>query len=189
MRGRDKFKKYKKIINIFVFFYSIFPKSVQKKMLEMHRNTKGIKGIIIRYALIKNISLSCGDNVVIGPNIYLLHPENITFGSNISIHPMSYIEGFGGITIGNDVSIAHGTTIMSVTHLHDDLNIPIRDQGVEKQPIIIENNVWIGAKTTILGGNTIRSGVIVGANAVVTKNIEENKIVAGVPARVIKERK
>ena len=189
MRGREKFEKYKTIINIFSKIIKIFPKKIRLKLLYHFRKTQGNKGIAIRYILIKNLAKSCGDNVSIHPDVYIFHPEKLEIANNVSIHPMTYIEAYGGVTIGNDVSIAEGVTIMSVTHLFDDINVPIKNQGIKEQKIVIENNVWIGAKATILGNNIVHSGSIVGANAVVTKNVEPNNIVAGIPATKIRERK
>jgi acetyltransferase-like isoleucine patch superfamily enzyme len=101
---------------------------------------------------------------------------------------MCYLDATGGINIGNDVSIAHGVTIMLTTHRYDDLEIPIKDQPIEVLLTTIEENVWIGAKSTILAGIIIGTGSIVGANCVVTKMVPPNVIVAGVPNRILKIR-
>ena len=187
-RGRDKFKKYKGIINIICAFYSIFPKKIQNKLLILNRRKTGYFGLIKRYCLLKKLAKKIGDNVSIHPDVYLFNVQNLIIGDNVSIHPMSYIEAYGGVEIGNDVSIAHGVTIMSVNHGYSDINVPIKEQQVEARPIVIKDNVWIGAKATILGNTVISNGTIVGAGAVVTKNVEKNKIVAGVPAKAIKSR-
>ena len=188
MRGRDKFLKYKKIINLLVKLYSLLPKKVRRKRLVKARNKIGVWGIVNRYALLKSLCKSCGDNVLIGENVYLFSVENMSIGDNVSIHPMSYIDATGGLTIGNDVSIAHGTTIMTTSHKYAEKDIPIKDQGCLVETVEISNNVWIGAKATILCGIKIKEGSVVGANAVVTKNVDKDNIVAGVPAKVIKTR-
>lgn len=187
-RGRDKFKKFKPVINFISKAYSLLPLNMQKKALVRHRKQTGNIGLVIRYALLKNLALHVGDNVSIQPDVYLFNVQELSIGDNVSIHPMTYIEAYGGVTIGNDVSIAHGTTIMAVTHDFEDKSIPIKDQGITGLPIIIEDNVWIGAKATILGGNSLGTGSIIGAGSVVTKNVEPNAVVAGVPAKKIKER-
>ena len=157
-------------------------------MLVGFRRTKGHKGLVLRYALLKTLARSCGDNISIHPDVYLFSVNQLKIGNNVSIHPMCYIDATGGIDIGNDVSIAHASTILSTTHTFDELDMPIKDQAVEKRKTIIEDNVWIGAKSTILCGNTVYSGSVIAAGAVVTHDIPMNTIVAGVPARVIKER-
>lgn len=187
-RGRDKFKKLKPIINMMVKFCYIFPRNVRIKLFEHFRKTKGKKGLFIRYILLKTIAKSVGDNVSIHSDVYLLNVDNLSIGNNVSIHPMCYFEAWGGIKIGDDVSIAHAVTVLSVNHIYSDLNIPIKDQGIECRTTEIKPNVWIGAKASILGGVTIGSGSIVASGSVVTKTIGENVIIGGVPARIIKNR-
>ncbi len=188
VRGRYKFDKYKKYVILLSEFYGVFPLTIRIKLFEFHRMTKGVKGIALRYALLKSIALECGDNVSIHPGVYLLKPDRITIGDNVSIHPMCYIDSTGEIIIGSDVSIAHGTTIMSTTHGYKNISESIKDQEIEEKRTVIADNVWIGAKATILAGVNILEGSIVAAGAVVTSNIEKNKIVGGVPAKIIKDR-
>jgi acetyltransferase-like isoleucine patch superfamily enzyme len=187
-RGRDKFNRFKFILNILIFISSIFPVRIRNKLFVGFRMTKGNKGLAIRYVLLKTLARYCGDNISIHPNVYLFKPQNLSIGNNISIHPMCYIEASGGIDIGNDVSIAHGATIMSTTHRYDDLGIPIKDQPIDLIPTKISDDVWIGAKATVLAGTKISKGSIIAAGAVVTKNVPEKAIVAGVPAKIVKER-
>jgi acetyltransferase-like isoleucine patch superfamily enzyme len=188
IRGRDKFNKYKAIINILIKIDSYLPKSINKKLYVFFINTKGLVGLGIRYILLRNLAKNCGQNVSIHSQVYIYEIDKISFGSNVSIHPMCYLDGTGEIEIGNDVSIAHGVTIMSTDHIYNNLFIPIKDQGVRPSKVIINSNVWIGAKATILSGTTISNGSIVAAAAVVTKDVPQNSIVAGIPAKVIKKR-
>ncbi|MCI8994549.1 MAG: acyltransferase [Lachnospiraceae bacterium] len=101
---------------------------------------------------------------------------------------MSYIEGAGGIMLGNHVAIANGVSLISTEHNYSNPSIPIKDQGIELAPIVIEDDVWIGSRAVILSGNRIRKGSIIGAGAVVTKDVEEYLICVGVPARPVKDR-
>lgn len=188
-RGRDAFKKRKKQIMLLVSVVKKFSVKRRKKWLVKRRKTTGKKGLLLRYILLKSLAKSCGDNVSIFENVYIYSPENIEFGDNVSIHPMCYLEGQGGIRIGNDVSIAHSTSILSTTHNMDDNDIPIKDQGVTGKQVIIHDNVWLGCKVTVLCGTEISSGSVVGANSVVTKNIEQDSVYAGTPARKIRSRK
>lgn len=187
-RGRDYFQRFKPVIFGMAKFLGIFPLFFRVKLLEYFRGTKGYKGLVIRYALLKATAKACGDNVSIHPDVYLFSISNLSIGDNVSIHPMCYIDASGCIEIGHDVSIAHSTTILSTTHTFNDHNTPIKDQSVENRKTVIEDDVWIGAKSTILCGNTIHSGSVIAAGAVVTKDIPMNTLVAGVPARIIKER-
>ena len=185
-RGRDIFKQFSPIINTIAFILRICPISVLKIIYP--RRLSGKLGMGIRYCFGKCLFKTIGKNVSIHKDVYIFRPDKLEIGDNVSIHPMSYIDANGGITIGNDVSIAHAVTIMSTTHNYKDQNIPIKDQGISLGQVIIGNNIWIGAKAVILKGIRIGNGSVVGASAVVTRDIPENTIVAGIPAKAIKSR-
>jgi acetyltransferase-like isoleucine patch superfamily enzyme len=187
-RGRDKFNKYKPIITKLVKACKIVPSSIRHKLFVLFRMTKGNKGILIRYILLKTLAEKCGDNVSIHPQVYIFSPQKLSVGDNVSIHPMCYIDAAGKIKVGDDVSIAHGTTIMSSTHRYENIDVPIKDQPVDLLKTEIKDNVWVGSKVTILAGITVDNGSVLAAGAVVTKNISKNTIVAGVPAAKIKMR-
>ncbi len=190
-RGREQFEKYKGVFSIWTSLYRILPLSRRKAALEKHRYLRGKFGVGLRYVILKSISDSVGDNVAIFPGVYLLNPENLVVGNNVSIQPMCYLEcGHikGGITIDDDVSIAHGVTIMGTTHQFGSHEEKIRDQGIENEPVHIEENVWIGAKASVLGGVTIGHGSVIGAGAVVTKSLEPEGVYVGVPAKKMKDR-
>lgn len=188
VRGRDKFSKVKPILKIMASIYKLFPMRIRKILFEHYRKTKGLKGIAFRYVLLKSIAKKCGDNVSIHPDCYLFFPEKLEIGDNVSIHPMCYIDAVGGLSIGNDVSIAHSVTIMTSSHHFDRYDIPIKDQSFDIAKTEIGNDVWIGAKATILCGNNIGTGSVIGAGAIVTHSVEENTVNVGAPARAIKER-
>ncbi len=187
-RGRDKFAKVKPLLKILSAFYSIFPLKIRKKLFEHYRKTKGLKGIAIRYALLKTIAKKCGDNVSIHPDCYIFSPEKLELGDNVSINPMCYIDATGELKIGNDVSIAHAATIMTTSHSFDSYELPIKDQPVIMKKTEVCDNVWIGAKAVILYGNTVGSGSVIGACSIVTHDVKENTVNVGVPAKAIKER-
>lgn len=188
MRGRDKFYKFKFFLDLGVEILSYTSINLRKKGWIAFRNVNGNLGLGIRYMFLKSIAKKCGDNVSIHPNVFILNLENLIIGDNVSIHSMSYIECAGELIIENDVSIAHACTIMTTDHNYSHPKLPIKDQGVKYEKIHIKENVWIGARSCILSGLTIDSGTIIAAGAVVTKSMPSNKIVAGVPAKVIKER-
>lgn len=190
MRGREQFAKYKKIINGFVFISEILPFNVRKKLFEHYRMKKGKSGIVFRYVLLKSIAKKCGDNVMVAPNVYFKYPENLVLGENISFQPMCYIDAEGEIEIENNVSIAHGVTILSSNHKFKKIDIPIRDQGMSLEKTVVDDNVWIGAKCTILAGVRVKSGCVLAANCVMTKTsvIKENTVLAGIPGKIISKR-
>lgn len=113
---------------------------------------------------------------------------SIEIGSNVSINPYSILYGLGGIKIGNDVRIAAHVVVVSFDHRYDDVSKPITMQGVIAKPIVIEDDVWIGAGAKILGGSHIAKGCVIGANAVVKGRTEPYGIYVGSPARLLKRR-
>jgi len=92
----------------------------------------------------------------------------------------------GPVTIGHHVNLAQGITVTALNHNFADITRRIDQQGVATSPVVIGNDVWIGANAVILPGVTIGSHAVVAAGAVVTKDVPGNCIVAGVPAKIIK---
>ena len=93
----------------------------------------------------------------------------------------------GPVTIGNHVNLAQGITVTALNHNFEDPNKRIDEQGVGTTPVVIEDDIWIGANAVILPGVTIGHHSVVAAGAVVTKNVPPHSLVAGVPAKVIKQ--
>jgi acetyltransferase-like isoleucine patch superfamily enzyme len=93
----------------------------------------------------------------------------------------------GPVTIGNHVNLAQGITVTALNHNFKDTSLRIDEQGFSTKPIVIGDDVWIGANAVILPGVTIGKHVVVAAGAVVTKDVPDNTIVGGVPAKEIKK--
>ena len=93
----------------------------------------------------------------------------------------------GPVKIGNHVNLAQGITVTALNHNFDDTNKRIDEQGVSTNAVTIEDDVWIGANAVILPGVTIGNHCVVAAGAVVTKDVPPHSLVAGVPAKVIKQ--
>jgi acetyltransferase-like isoleucine patch superfamily enzyme len=109
-------------------------------------------------------------------------------GDNVGIAPNSFISIRGKIIIGNDVIIGPYFSLHPENHNFDKDNLSIREQGTSRMGIVINDNVWIGAKVTILDNVTVNSGSVIAAGSVVTKDVPKNAVVAGVPAKIIKYR-
>ena len=100
------------------------------------------------------------------------------------------IYGGSGVTIGSDVMIAPHCVLAAGNHDHTQLDQPMRSApSISRGPIVIEDDVWIGAHCTITDGVTIGRGAVVGANSVVTRDVPAYAIVAGVPAKQIADRR
>ncbi len=115
------------------------------------------------------------------PPFYTDFGRNIHIGRNVFINSGCHFQDQGGIYIGDDVLIGHNVILATVDH---DLN-PY-DRRNHYAPIRIGNRVWIGSGAIITKGVSIGDGAVIAAGAVVTKNVEKNTVVGGVPARVIK---
>lgn len=93
----------------------------------------------------------------------------------------------GPVTIGSHVNLAQGITVTALNHNFDDAEKRIDEQGVSTTPVVIEDDIWIGANAVVLPGVTIGHHSVVAAGAVVTKDVPPHSLVAGVPAKIIKQ--
>lgn len=129
---------------------------------------------ILKYSLGKDSSIHMG---------VFVSGQNIRIGDNVVINRRVYLDGRIGITIKNNVNISPEVYILSLEH--DPNNPMFATRGGE---VIIEDHAWIGARAMIMPGIQIGEGAVVAACAVVTKDVEPYKIVAGIPARPIGQR-
>lgn len=115
------------------------------------------------------------------PPFYSDCGKNITVGKRVFINSGCRFQDQGGITIGDDCLIGHNAVLATLNHGF----MPSERKDLHPAPIIIGNNVWLGANVTVLPGVTIGDNAIIAAGAVVTKNVPSNAVVGGVPAKVI----
>lgn len=140
--------------------------------------------------------ITFGDGVTIGafstikPSSYYGRNPGVglTVGDRSNIGRYSYIGCSGRITIGSDVMMAPGVSMFAEEHAFSDSGQSIKAQGVVRSEIVIEDDCWIASRAVILAGVRIGAGSVVASGAVVSKDVPPNSIVAGVPARVIRER-
>jgi acetyltransferase-like isoleucine patch superfamily enzyme len=112
---------------------------------------------------------------------------DIVIGNHCSINPYTLIYGHGaGVTIGDRVLIAGHCVIISANHNFLDIAKPIQQQGISSKGVTIKDDVWIGAGCQILDGVTLENGAVIAAGSVVTKSVNPYTIVAGVPAKILK---
>ncbi len=140
--------------------------------------------------------ITLGSKVTIGTNA-LIRPTGkyggelgmgLIVGDNSNIGPFAYIGCSGMITIGSNVMISPRVSIYAENHNFSRTDISMKEQGVTREDVVIEDNCWIAANSIVLAGVTIGKGSIVAAGSVVTKDVPPYSIVAGSPARVIKSR-
>ncbi|MFN4365514.1 DapH/DapD/GlmU-related protein [Chryseobacterium hispalense] len=122
------------------------------------------------------------ENVAVFTPVYINYGKGIDIGKNVFINFDCTFLALGGITIEDDVLI--GPKVSLITENHP-LN-PAERKGLIGQSIHIRKNAWIGAGATVLPGVTIGENAVVAAGAVVSKDVSDNTIVGGVPAKLIK---
>jgi acetyltransferase-like isoleucine patch superfamily enzyme len=128
-----------------------------------------------------------GHDVWLSRGCYILAQRDV----EVRIDERAYIGhrcllyGTGGIQIGQDVLMANDVQLICGNHTFARRDMPIRTQPTVEQPIVIEDDVWLGASVIVLGGVTVGHGSVVGAGAVVTQSLSPYSIARGVPARVV----
>lgn len=114
---------------------------------------------------------------------------SLKIGNNVGINHYCFIGVRGNVIIGDNVIFGPRVNVFSENHNFDKLDIPIKNQGVTKKDTIIGNDVWIGANASIMPGVKIGNSCVIASGSIVTKDIPEYSVVAGAPAKVIKNRK
>ena len=149
----------------------------QNQRLLQNLNTQRHCSCEVRQLVSEIIGQKIAASIEIRLPFYSDYGHNIKLGKRVFINANVMMVDLGGITIENDVLIGPGAYLISVNHKLD----PQHRKELELKPVVIKQNAWIGAKATIL------PGVMVGKNAVVTKDVPANTVVAGNPAKIIKK--
>lgn len=145
---------------------SVIHSSVRMDTPPYRRFSLGRRSVVESFACINN---AVGD-VIIGDH------------TRIGLHSTV----IGPVTIGSHVNLAQGITVTALNHNFSDPTFPIDAQGISTKPVVIEDDVWIGANAVILPGVRIGRHSVVAAGAVVTRDVPSGSLVAGVPATVKK---
>jgi acetyltransferase-like isoleucine patch superfamily enzyme len=117
------------------------------------------------------------------------HEGFVSIGAKTVMGQECTISAFQHVSIGRECVIADRVMLIDFDHGVVEVERPIRHQGIYKRDTRVGNNVWIGYGACILRGVTVGDNAIIGTSAVVTKDVPENAVVAGVPARVVRMRK
>ncbi|MCR4337044.1 MAG: acyltransferase [Candidatus Omnitrophica bacterium] len=142
----------------------------------------------LRYWICRPLFASCGRNVNIETGAFFHSGSGIRIGDHSGIGLNAYLSG--RITIGNNVMMGKDVIIRTQSHNFSRTDIPMNQQGFQSEaPVTIHDDVWIGDRVIILPGITVGEGAIIGAGAIVTRNVPEYMIVGGNPAKIIKSRK
>ncbi len=141
----------------------------------------------VRGQRLANIGKGCH----ISPTVLMRHPERIFIGNHCLLNHNNILQAgkkTGVIRLGDHVMVGPNVQMFAYNHCMDLTDVPMIEQPYIDADIIIEDDVWIGAGATILGGAKISKGVVIGAGSVVTGELPSNSICAGVPAKVVKMR-
>lgn len=138
----------------------------------------------------KQATLRLGDRVKIDRGVRLLTTNEATLdvreGARVGLSTV--FNGGDSITVGKNVLISGYVYIQTSMHRHL-LGVDVQKQGYDHAPIMLDDDVWLGAHVVILPGVTMGHGAIAGSNAVVTRDVGANEVVAGIPAKPIRQRK
>ncbi len=151
-------------------------------MLRLYNQTEATAE---RQILLQQLLGRIGQNSYVEPPFYCSYGQNIYIGDHVYLNVLCTIPDCNEVQIGHHVMIGPGVHIYTAAHL---LQAEARIQGWEvAKPIVIEDNVWLGGGAILLPGVRIGRNAVVGAGAVVPKSVPANTVVAGNPARVIRE--
>ena len=134
-------------------------------------------------------ALRLGDDVHVARFCTLRAGEagiEVKAGAGINIR--CYLDGNGGIEIGENALLSPGVQVISGNHVFADPSVPIRWQGTAYGKVTIGDDCWLGTNAIVLPGVTVAKGSVVGAGAVVTKDLPDYSIAVGVPARIVGHR-
>ncbi len=179
-------------------------------MYSRYRSEEGPFETQLRRIIFRSMCRTAGHSLQVAPEVVFKHPETMEFGDAVFIGAQSMIQGRfdGKCRIGSHVWIGPhayfdardlviedyvgwgpGAKVLGSAHTGDPISVPIIKTGLSIQPVVIGYGADIGTNATILPGVRVGAHSIVGAGAVVTEDVPEYSIVAGVPARVIRHRK
>jgi len=141
----------------------------------------------IRYMLCKKIFRKIGENVNVERRAFFGWGRSIEIGDNSGLGVNCAI---AFARIGSNVMMGPDVLYIEGNHMFDRVDIPMIEQGhYPSKELVIGDDVWIGARVVLLPGVTVGRGAVIGAGAVVTKDVPEYAIVAGNPAKIIRYRK
>lgn len=173
----------KEIVKGSSYFEEIHEQKSENERLVMELNTGYHTPSEVRASLEKITGQSIDSSVTVSLPFYTDFGKHIIFGEDIFINQNVTFVDLGGIFLEDNVLIGPGARLITVNHLVD----PAKRRGIIVDSIRIKKNAWIGANATVLAGVTVGENAIVAADATVTKDVPDNVIVAGTPARITKE--
>ena len=167
---------------VFLALYYLFARHLPSSSYKL-----GLWAQPIRRFICRRIFKYAGKKINVEKGAFFLDGSEIEIGDYSAIGVDCRI--YGAVKIGNDVMMGPEVVVLPRNHRFDRLDIPMWRQGHSTEPIVIDDDVWIGTRAILLPGVKIGKGAIIGAGAVVTRDVPEYSVVGGNPAKVIKFRK
>lgn len=131
----------------------------------------------------KGAVFTLGDHSFIGEHCYIkCFGGTVEIGHDVSINSKSFLNGCGGLSIGHNTRIGTQSILIASNHKFDDPNVLVKDH-ITKQGIRIGENVWFGARVTVLDGVDIADNIVVGACSLVSKHLTDTGVYVGIPAK------
>jgi acetyltransferase-like isoleucine patch superfamily enzyme len=121
-------------------------------------------------------------------NAIRCHEGNLRIGDKVVFGRSNTVNGFLDIEIGEATIVADWVYVCDFDHVYEDINVPIKDQGIVKTPVRVGPDCWVGTKVSVLRGATVGHGCVLAAHTVVRGDVPPMSVVAGVPGRVVKDR-
>lgn len=143
----------------------------------------------MRRALLRYAGAAVEDTATFGPSVRILGPKGLVVGKGVGVARGSCLDARAGLSIGDHTLIGFESVLLTWTHNWDNPDVPLRDQGSVGRPIRVGANAWVGTRAILLPGVAIGDASVVGAGSVVTRSVAPGQVVAGSPARPIRERK
>ena len=149
------------------------------------RSLPGFSGMAARWYIYRFLFKKLDSFCLIYPGAYFTHTYGLSVGRFFSINSGAMIDARGGVQIGDHVMIGPHSVIVSSNHDIRDTDGPMAEKDHIMKPVVIGSDVWIGAHAVILGGIKVGNRSIISAGAIVTRDVGDNEIVGGVPAKLI----
>lgn len=145
-------------------------------------------GSPLRRGILRSFGAAVGSGTLIGSGVRVAGPRGLAIGSRVTISRGALADARGGLVIEDGALVGFESILLSWTHRFDDPTTAILEQGFEGGPTRVGRSCWLGARSILLPGVTVGEEAIVGAASVVTRDVGRSVIVAGNPARPIRDR-
>ena len=142
----------------------------------------------IRRALLERAGASVAAGVTLGPGLHVLGPAGLQIAAGAGVARDACLDARGGLIIGPGTLIGFESVLLTWTHRWDSPDMSVGLQGYSGKAVTIGSDAWIGARAMLMPGISVGDSAVVGAAAVVTRDVGEREIVAGNPAKLIRRR-